>query len=208
MTPLARVVLQVAYLILRGRDRFRSYLRVHCDLTPSTQASQLLTGRLRTIGHGQCRLQLSYIHNTPCLQSHTVDIPQELKTSLRKFRFARRDAGSAALVVKIDKQKLIMEEVEQFDNISIDDLAEELPENSPRYVVLSYELIHGDGRKSFPLILVNWAPTSSEIGLLTLHASAFLDFQATADISKVIEVRDGAEGFTKEFVDAKLLHGQ
>lgn len=58
------------------------------------------------------------------VQSHTVDIPQELKTSLRKFRFARRNAGSAALVVKINKQKLIMEEVEQFDDISIEDLAE------------------------------------------------------------------------------------
>ncbi|KAH8106788.1 maturation factor, partial [Cristinia sonorae] len=139
--------------------------------------------------------------------SHTVDIPQELKTALRKFRFARRNAGSAAIVVKINKQKLIMEEVEQFDNISIDDLAEELPENAPRYIVLSYELNHDDGRKSFPLVLINWAPTSSEMSLLTLHASAFLDFQATADVGKVIEVRDGAEGLTKEAIDAKLLHG-
>ncbi|EMD38289.1 hypothetical protein CERSUDRAFT_113458 [Gelatoporia subvermispora B] len=138
--------------------------------------------------------------------SHTVDIPQELKASLRKFRFARRNEGSAAIVVKINKQKLLMEEVEQFDNISIEDLAEELPENSPRYVLLSYELSHDDGRKSFPLVLVNWAPISSEMSLLTLHASAFLDFQATADVSKVIEVRDGAEGFTKEVIDAKLLH--
>ncbi|RDX56509.1 glia maturation factor beta [Polyporus arcularius HHB13444] len=141
------------------------------------------------------------------MQSHTVDIPQELKTSLRKFRFARRNAGHAAIVIKINKQKLVMEEVEQYDDISIEDLAEELPENSPRYVVLSYELNHSDGRKSFPLVLVNWAPTSSEISLLTLHASALLDFQSTADVSKVIEVRDGAEGFTKDLIDQKLLHG-
>ncbi|TFK55075.1 glia maturation factor beta [Heliocybe sulcata] len=137
--------------------------------------------------------------------SHTVDIPQSLKDSLRKFRFARRNAGSAAIVVRVNKQKLIMEEVETFDDISPEDLAEELPENSPRYVVLSYELVHSDGRKSFPLVLINWAPTSSEIGLLTLHASAFLDFQTTADVSKVIEVRDGAEGLTKQTIDAKLL---
>lgn len=55
----------------------------------------------------------------------------------------------------------------------------ELPENSPRYVLLSYELEHKDGRKSFPLVFINWAPTSSETGLLTLHASGFLDFQTT-----------------------------
>jgi hypothetical protein len=53
-----------------------------------------------------------------------VDIPQSLKDSLRKFRFARRNSGSAALIVKIDKQKLEMEEVEQFDDISLEELAE------------------------------------------------------------------------------------
>jgi hypothetical protein len=101
-------------------------------------------------------------------------------------------------VLKVNKQNLIMEEVEQFDKISIEDLAEgvsitassdslalntdarpELPENAPRFIILSYEYDHKDGRKSFPLVLVNWAPKTTEIGLLTLHASAFLDFQAT-----------------------------
>ncbi|KAF5389819.1 hypothetical protein D9757_003674 [Collybiopsis confluens] len=137
--------------------------------------------------------------------SQTVDIPQSIKDSLRKFRFARRSQGSAAIIIKINKAKLVLEEVEQFDNISIDELAEELPENSPRYVVLSYALTHPDGRISFPLVLINWAPTTSEIGLLTLHASALLNFQQTADVSKVIEVREGPEGLTADVVDSKLL---
>ncbi|KAH9484439.1 Glia maturation factor beta [Psilocybe cubensis] len=134
-----------------------------------------------------------------------VDIPQEVKDSLRKFRFKRRSQGSAAIVIKINKAKLVMEEVEQFDDVTIEELAEELPENSPRYVVLSYELKHKDGRTSFPLVLINWSPSSSETGMLTLHASALLNFQNTADVSKVIEVRDGPEGLTKEVIDAKLL---
>ncbi|KAJ3995643.1 hypothetical protein F5050DRAFT_1765718 [Lentinula boryana] len=137
--------------------------------------------------------------------SHTVDIPQPIKDSLRKFRFARRNDGSAAIVIKINKQKLIMEEVEQFDNISIEELAEELPENSPRYVVLSHALVHPDGRTSFPLALINWAPTTSEIGLLTLHASALLDFQTTADVSKIIEIREGPESLTTDVVNTHLL---
>ncbi|KAJ3783909.1 hypothetical protein GGU11DRAFT_774817 [Lentinula aff. detonsa] len=137
--------------------------------------------------------------------SHTVDIPQPIKDSLRKFRFARRNEGSAAIVIKINKQKLIMEEVEQFDNISIEELAEELPENSPRYVVLSHALVHPDGRTSFPLVLINWAPTTSEIGLLTLHASALLDFQTTVDVSKIIEIREGPESLTSDVVNSHLL---
>lgn len=97
---------------------------------------------------------------------------------------------------KVNKQHLIIEEVEQFDEISIEDLVDgvsvtanscflalnthlraELPENAPRFIILSYEYNHKDGRKSFPLVLVNWAPKTTEMGLLTLHASAFLDFQ-------------------------------
>ncbi|KAI0006002.1 glia maturation factor beta [Russula compacta] len=135
--------------------------------------------------------------------SHTVDIPQELKDSIRKFRFTRHK-GNAALVVKINKEKLIMEEVERLDNISPEELAEELPESSPRYVVLSYNLEHTDGRTSSPLVLINWAP-ACEISLLTLHASALLDFQYTVDVAKVLEVRDGAEGLTKSALEAKLL---
>ncbi|KAF9646398.1 glia maturation factor beta [Thelephora ganbajun] len=137
------------------------------------------------------------------MTSRTVDIPQSIKDSLRKFRFARRDAGSAALVIKVNKAKLIMEEVEQFDDISIEDLVEELPENAPRFVILSYEYHHKDGRRSFPLVLVNWALANTEIGLLTLHTSAFLDFQVTADVNKVFEVKNPEE-FTKEAIDAKL----
>ncbi|KZS88441.1 glia maturation factor beta [Sistotremastrum niveocremeum HHB9708] len=136
--------------------------------------------------------------------SSTVDVPQELKDALRKFRFGKRSSGSAALIVKINKSKLIMEEVEQFDNISLEDLAEELPEQSPRYVLLSYEFTHKDGRKQYPLVLVNWAPSGSETGLLTLHASALVQFENLADANRVIEVRDGAEGLTKEAIDAKL----
>jgi hypothetical protein len=100
-------------------------------------------------------------------------------------------------VVKINKQKLVMEEVDTFDNISPEDLAEgkvyrahptrsvplisfpaELPEAAPRYVVLSYNLVHKDGRTSSPLVLINWAP-ACETSLLTLHASALNDFQNT-----------------------------
>jgi hypothetical protein len=53
----------------------------------------------------------------------------------------------------------------------------ELPESSPRFVVYAYVLEHDDGRKSFPLVLLNWAPVGGETGLLTLHASAYIPFQ-------------------------------
>jgi hypothetical protein len=59
----------------------------------------------------------------PQSQSQTVDVPQSIKDALRKFRF-RRSQGSAALVIKINKASLSLEQVELFDDISIPDLAE------------------------------------------------------------------------------------
>jgi hypothetical protein len=87
--------------------------------------------------------------------------------------------------------------------------------------VLSYILEHEDGRISYPLVLINWAP-ACETSLLTLHASALIDFQTTVcptfgnqihlahqplsqiDVSKVLEVRDGADGLTVSALKAKL----
>ncbi|KAI5121677.1 hypothetical protein M0805_002753 [Coniferiporia weirii] len=134
--------------------------------------------------------------------SRTVDIPPELVTALRKFRF-RHSSESAAMVVRIDKKQLKMVQEDIEENISLEELAEELPENSPRYVVLSYEVKHDDGRTNYPLVIINWLPRSSEMGMSTLHASALIDFQSTADIQRIIEIRDGAEGL-REAIDAKL----
>lgn len=94
------------------------------DLTlPSP--SQSIHRRFFSSSHGECSSCATCAPRTlNARQSHTVDIPQEIKTALRKFRFARRDQGHAAIVIKINKAKLVMEEVEQFDNISIEDLAE------------------------------------------------------------------------------------
>ncbi|KAG8966235.1 hypothetical protein FRC03_012246 [Tulasnella sp. 419] len=136
--------------------------------------------------------------------SQTIDIPQELKSSLRKFRFARHK-GNAAFIAKVNKQKLIIEEVEVLKEITIEDLVEELPESSPRYIVLSYDLTHPDGRKSNPLLLINWTPEGSETSIVTLHASAFILFQDIADANKTLEVRDGQDGLTQRVVENKLL---
>ena len=104
------------------------------DLTlPSPPQS---THRSFFISHGECSSCATCApRSLNARQSHTVDIPQEIKTALRKFRFARRDQGHAAIVIKINKAKLVMEEVEQFDNISIEDLAEGTSEASmlPRW---------------------------------------------------------------------------
>lgn len=75
--------------------------------------------------HGQRRTHPHlHISSLTIYNKATVDIPQVVKDSLRKFRFSQRNSGSAAIVIKINKAKLAMEVEEQYDNISIEELAE------------------------------------------------------------------------------------
>ncbi|PWN95797.1 glia maturation factor beta [Tilletiopsis washingtonensis] len=132
----------------------------------------------------------------------TVDIPTNLLERLKAFRMGKRSVGAAALVVKIDKKTLRMEIEEEFEGIALDELQEELPENSPRFVVMSYELEHRDGRKSYPLVIIYWAPPTSSMELATLYASAMSHFSTASDIAKVLDVREGV--LEKKSIDARL----
>ncbi|WFD43029.1 hypothetical protein MPSI1_001680 [Malassezia psittaci] len=132
----------------------------------------------------------------------TVDLDADLLKALRDFRLSKRSSKSAALVAKIDKKKLLLEEEEVFDPITPEELAEELPEHSPRFVIMSYELSHADGRVSYPLFLLYWAPVSASMELSTLYASALSNFSVHADVGKVIDIRDGI--LSKKVLDERL----
>jgi len=135
--------------------------------------------------------------------SHTVDIPKAVKDELKKFRFAKSN-GISALVAKVNKRELIIQIEETYNDLTLEELVEELPESSPRYILLSYKFTTNDGRVTNPLVLINWVPPSCEMSLLTLHASAWIEFEQLADASKVFDVRDGAEGLTEETLKAHL----
>jgi len=93
------------------------------------------------------------------------------------------------------------EETKEGYDISIEELAEALPEHNSRYIVLSYALSHSDGRVSYPRVLVSWVPTSADIH----HADGLLALQKASNPNKVIEIRENAELLTKEYLDEQLL---
>ncbi|RIB12789.1 hypothetical protein C2G38_1785715 [Gigaspora rosea] len=137
--------------------------------------------------------------------SSTCEVDPELLEKLRKFRFGKKSQkGTSAFVLKIDMAKLLVIEDVLYDDISLEDLVEELPENTPRYIVLSYELSHRDGRKSFPLVLIYYSPPSSKPEIHMLYASAKTYFQQKADLNKVFDIRE-AEELTNEWLREKLL---
>ena len=83
------------------------------------------------------------------MSATTADIAPTLLDDLRAFRLSKGVSKTSALVVKMDRKSLVMDKEELLDPITPDELAEELPEHSPRFVVLSFEMKHSDGRVSY-----------------------------------------------------------
>ncbi|CAO3615934.1 unnamed protein product [Cunninghamella echinulata] len=133
----------------------------------------------------------------------TCDIDPALVEKIKQFTFQKFSSGNAAFVLKIDKKKLLIEEDEVYENISVEDLVEELPENTPRYIILSYELKHSDGRTNFPLLFVYWAPSTCKAELHMLYTSGKTYLQEKIDVMRGFEIRE-PETLTDEYLKSQL----
>ncbi|PWN54095.1 glia maturation factor beta [Violaceomyces palustris] len=138
--------------------------------------------------------------------SATVDIPSQLLEQAKRFRMRKTSLpqGSASVMVfKIDKKSLSLQVEEEFDSIPLDELSEELPENSPRFLLVTYELVMKDGRLTFPMFIIYWSPQTSSMDQSTLYASSLSNFSVKVDVSKVISLRDGE--VSKDLLDSHFL---
>ncbi|CAK7891772.1 protein Aim7p [[Candida] anglica] len=115
----------------------------------------------------------------------------ETLSQLQKFRFASARASKMqAIIYEIDKEsyEVRKEDDEVYDNI--EDLIEELPDNSARFVVLSYPFKLPDGRLKSPLVLVYWRPPTSGQASKMLYAGAVELIRDKAGVSKLIEATE------------------
>ncbi|CAG9768575.1 unnamed protein product [Ceutorhynchus assimilis] len=130
------------------------------------------------------------------------EITDEVKQLLKDFRF-RKVKDTAALILKVDreKQQIILDE--QLDDTSIESLQENLPSHQPRFVVLSYKQEHKDGRISYPLCFIFLTPQDSHPELQLMYAGSKLALQKEADLSRAYEIRE-LDDFTEEWLLGKL----
>ena len=89
----------------------------------------------------------------------------------------------------------------------VDELVDDLPDNTPRYILVTWSLTHADGRRSAPLFVVYWIPRTASTQQSTLYASAKVWFTEKCDVAKVMEVRD-ADDLTTDFVESRLQGGR
>ncbi|XP_068608558.1 glia maturation factor beta isoform X1 [Brachionichthys hirsutus] len=122
------------------------------------------------------------------------DVDECLIEKVKDFRF-RKNTNNAAIIMKINKetQQIVVEK--ELENISLDELREELPDRAPRYLVYSYRHAHDDGRVSYPLFFIFSSPAGCRTDLQMMYAGSKcrLDF----------EIRS-VEELTEELLKQKL----
>ncbi|XP_065163689.1 glia maturation factor beta [Atheta coriaria] len=129
-------------------------------------------------------------------------VTDEIKLMLKDFRF-RKDHNTAALILKVDREKQLIVLDEKLEDITIDELQESLPSHQPRYVILSYKQEHKDGRVSYPLCFIYYTPRDSHAELQMMYAGSKISLQRDADLTRAYEVRE-LEDLNEEWLLEKL----
>lgn len=120
-------------------------------------------------------------------------IPNETKQQLRKFRLSPIKQASTVIptqIYKIDKndQALLLDE--SLELSTFDELADELPDNSPRYILMNYGYTKADGRYVSPLVGIYWRPDTSKGEIKMLYAGAVELFKKEIGCNLWLECSD------------------
>ncbi|GAW12012.1 hypothetical protein ANO14919_013670 [Xylariales sp. No.14919] len=109
---------------------------------------------------------------------------------LRKFRLTTsRSSGPQAVIYMIDKKTHeIKQDEDKVVYNSLDEVAEDLPDNSPRYILLSYPLTLPDGRLSVPYVLLYYLPTTCNAESRMMYAGAKELMRNKSEVGKVVDI--------------------
>ncbi|KAJ2137412.1 hypothetical protein IW136_003519 [Coemansia sp. RSA 678] len=137
------------------------------------------------------------------MASVTCTIQQSVVKDVEKCRLSNPNADMLAYIAKIDVTNKVVIKDDQFEEISFEDLADELPDDTPRYVVLSYKLLHGDGRTSYPLVFIYYLPETSKPTNRMLYASTLQLFSKELHLSDPLMLSDKTD-LSKQWLEERL----
>jgi hypothetical protein len=130
------------------------------------------------------------------------DVEAELKAKLNAFRF-RKATNHAAIIMKLDKEKRLIVVDEEYEDCTVEQIKDELPESQPRFVVYSYVYEHDDGRKSYPLCFIFVSPQGCNPEQQMMYTGSLKTLISEVGLTKVFEVRSTDE-LTEDWLKEKL----
>jgi len=125
-----------------------------------------------------------------------------VKARFKAFKTSKNQANNA-FIMKINPTALEVVVDDILENVSITDIAAELPESAPRYFAYSYKWTHDDGRVSFPLVFIFYCPKGINTKLNILYASTKPVLTETLQVQKLFSVATTDE-LTEEWLKDKL----
>ncbi|RAH44494.1 GMF family protein [Aspergillus brunneoviolaceus CBS 621.78] len=122
-------------------------------------------------------------------ESRLYSFSPETKEKLRKFRLGTsraKDPQAVIYIIDNKSQEIRPEDGEVYTKM--EDLADELPETSPRFILLSYPLTLPSGRLTVPYVMLYYLPENCNPSLRMMYAGAVELMRNTAEVNRVIEV--------------------
>ncbi|CAI0652479.1 unnamed protein product [Colletotrichum noveboracense] len=135
-------------------------------------------------------------------ESRLYTFSQETKDHLRKFRLGTSRSNDPQAVIcmyvsvadYIDKNT---HEIKQDDDKvvykSLEEIGDDLPDHSPRFVLLSYPLTLPSGRLSVPYVLIYYLPITCNNEIRMLYAGAKELMRNTSEVGRVIDIQEAED---------------
>ncbi|OJJ50859.1 hypothetical protein ASPZODRAFT_277127 [Penicilliopsis zonata CBS 506.65] len=137
-------------------------------------------------------------------ESRLYSFSPETKEKLRKFRLGTsRAKDPQAIIYIIDGKNQEIRPADGEVYTKMEDVADELPESSPRFILLSHPLTLASGRLSVPYVLLYYLPENCNPSMRMMYAGAVELMRSTAEVNRVIEVESEEDVISIE----KRLHG-
>jgi len=133
--------------------------------------------------------------------SNTCEIPSEVKEAGKKFKLSKKT--SYAMIMKINKEKLMVEVEDTLEEKSLTDIAASLPDSAPRYILYSYQHKHTDGRVSIPLVFIYYCPRDINPTLNMLYASTKTRLINDLQVMKTFDIQT-SDDLTEDWLKNKL----
>jgi hypothetical protein len=123
-------------------------------------------------------------------ESRLYTFSQETKQHLRKFRLTTsRAQGPQAVIYMIDKNTHeIRQDEDKTVYTSLEEIGDDLPDHSPRYILLSYPLTMPDGRMSVPYVMLYYLPITCNAEMRMIYAGAKELMRNTSEVGRIIDL--------------------
>ncbi|KAH6585842.1 hypothetical protein BASA50_002100 [Batrachochytrium salamandrivorans] len=143
------------------------------------------------------------------MSHQTCQVADQTLKELKALRF-RKEKSNAALILKIDLATLTIVKDEFLDNTTLADVSEALPDSTPRFIVISYEMKHRDGRVSYPLVGKTYAfeiiyrSTTLRIPRRSLQLFLFQSADITGKVFDLADLEELSDDWMVQKLEASL----